>query len=79
MPRLDDVRDGVGHRSAEAVTFAEEPLLVCAQCGRLFERPRRIGPIPKYCSAAHRQRAYEARRYEAAIRAAYQRGLDERR
>jgi hypothetical protein len=34
----------------------------CACCGKTFTVPRRPGPAPQYCSHAHRQRAYEARR-----------------
>lgn len=34
----------------------------CACCGKTFTVLRRPGPAPQYCSHAHRQRAYEARR-----------------
>jgi hypothetical protein len=34
----------------------------CASCGETFIVPRKPGPPPQYCSHAHRQRAYEARR-----------------
>jgi hypothetical protein len=34
----------------------------CAYCGETFTVERRSGPTPSYCSPAHRQRAYEARR-----------------
>lgn len=33
-------------------------------CGREFERPSPKGPVPKFCSPSHRQRAYEDRRVE---------------
>jgi hypothetical protein len=37
--------------------------LVCSFCGQVFtSSPGRRGPAPQYCSQAHRQRAYEARR-----------------
>jgi hypothetical protein len=37
--------------------------LVCSFCGQVFTSPPgRRGPAPRYCSQAHRQRAYEARR-----------------
>jgi len=41
---------------------AGEPLLTCAWCGEDFERENRMGHPATYCSHAHRQRAYEARR-----------------
>ena len=41
-------------------------LLVCQWCGAEFERPHRRGPAPKFCSGAHRQRAYERRRLDEA-------------
>ena len=34
----------------------------CGWCGRAFAPSGGRGPAPKYCSRAHRQRAYEARR-----------------
>ena len=34
----------------------------CAFCGQAFTVERRSGPAPRYCSQAHRQRAYEERR-----------------
>ncbi len=37
--------------------------LTCATCGKSFERLPRPGPIPKYCSDSHRQRAYMDRKY----------------
>src|SRR5438105_374696 len=36
--------------------------LTCEWCGKQFRRTHSRGPIPKYCSTAHRQRASEARR-----------------
>jgi hypothetical protein len=33
----------------------------CGWCGDTFHRPHERGPIPKYCSTAHRQQAYRAR------------------
>jgi hypothetical protein len=38
----------------------------CAWCKRAFTPPRR-GRRPDYCSAAHRQRAYELRRAQAMV------------
>jgi len=35
--------------------------MTCEQCGEYFERVTAKGPIPKYCSQACRQRAYEDR------------------
>jgi len=35
--------------------------MTCEQCGEHFERVTAKGPIPKYCSQACRQRAYEDR------------------
>lgn len=34
----------------------------CAFCGEQFTVELRSGPTPRYCSQAHRQRAYEQRR-----------------
>jgi hypothetical protein len=34
----------------------------CAYCGKQFRAKIRSGPPPKYCSQAHRQRAYQDRR-----------------
>jgi hypothetical protein len=33
----------------------------CAYCGKEFRAKIRSGPPPKYCSQAHRQRAYQDR------------------
>lgn len=35
--------------------------VVCEFCGDRFRPPFRRGPVPKYCSRSHRQRAYEQR------------------
>jgi hypothetical protein len=35
--------------------------LICAWCGKEFERPNAKGPTPLYCSSSHRQRAHEGR------------------
>lgn len=35
------------------------PRLVCEYCKREFPKPKQRGPVPKFCSAAHRQRNYE--------------------
>jgi hypothetical protein len=43
--------------------------LVCQYCGSTFGRAHNAGPIPRYCSAAHRQRAHEARRIADSARA----------
>jgi len=40
-------------------------MLKCVWCDKQFERRSTRGPVPKYCSASHRQRAYEARRNQA--------------
>lgn len=34
--------------------------MVCEWCGRRFPRPTPTGRLPKYCSPAHRQQAYQA-------------------
>jgi hypothetical protein len=36
----------------------------CQHCDEPFEQHARKGPRPKYCSPAHRQRAFELRRDE---------------
>jgi hypothetical protein len=36
----------------------------CEWCGRKFTVPNDRGPIPLYCSAAHRQAAYASRQSE---------------
>lgn len=36
--------------------------LTCRWCGEAFTSAHRPGPLPRYCRASHRQRAYEARR-----------------
>src|SRR5882757_3701348 len=38
----------------------------CAYCKKAFKPPKRGRP-PRYCSASHRQRAYEVRRAQAEI------------
>jgi hypothetical protein len=38
--------------------------LRCAWCGDVFEKTNRRGPIPRYCTAVCRQRAYEHRRLQ---------------
>jgi hypothetical protein len=35
---------------------------MCEWCGQLFTPAERRGPVPRYCRASHRQRAYEKRR-----------------
>ncbi len=35
--------------------------LICAWCGKAYERPNTKGPAPSYCSSSHRQRAHEGR------------------
>jgi len=41
----------------------------CEWCGAAFQQPHTRGPVPKYCSPSHRQRAYEERRRDATQRA----------
>ena len=36
----------------------------CQCCDEPFEHPRLKGPRPKYCSPAHRERAFELRKDE---------------
>lgn len=48
--------------SPRLVTVTSSESLRCEWCGSRFERPHTSGPAPRYCSRAHRQRAYEARR-----------------
>jgi hypothetical protein len=40
---------------------------VCEWCGERFARPSLKGPMPRFCSQSHRQRAYEQRRLAALI------------
>lgn len=42
-------------------------ILRCEWCYQVFERPNSLGPIPKYCKQAHRQRAYENQQIWKAI------------
>ena len=57
---------------------------ICEWCGESFEPKSRRGPRPRFCSASHRQRAYEARRgarahetvRESPISAAFQQLVD---
>ena len=55
--------------------------LRCAWCGEGFTRKGTKGPTPTYCSASHRQRAYEARRQarvaEGVLRQTFNLGLAE--
>ena len=55
--------------------------LTCAYCGKRFERPSNMGPVPRYCSASHRQRAFEKQREQRRIDAAIARAvrIDRRR
>lgn len=54
----------------------------CEWCDLPFARPSAMGPPPKFCTASHRQRAYEVRRLEKVeverdrLRAALQDALD---
>lgn len=48
--------------------------LLCRWCGNRFTRPNPHGPVPKYCSAAHKQRAHEARKMKQIAEDAYERG-----
>lgn len=43
------------------MTESPEREFTCEWCDEVFSRPPRRGPNPRYCSASHRQRAYEAR------------------
>lgn len=62
----------------------ENPERTCEWCGETFEPKSRRGPRPRFCSASHRQRAYEARRgarahetvRESPISAAFQHLVD---
>lgn len=54
----------VGDRSY-AARMAGRRTARCAFCGEQFTVERRSGPTPRYCSQAHRQRAYEERRRTA--------------
>jgi hypothetical protein len=42
----------------------EDDVFTCEWCDQSFSRPSTMGPPPKYCSSAHRQRAYEVRQLE---------------
>ena len=41
--------------------------LKCEWCGLEFDRPNASGPAPRFCTQAHRQRAYESRRLERSV------------
>lgn len=41
--------------------MGDPEVLRCEWCETEFERPSKRGPVPKYCSAAHRQAAHRAR------------------
>ena len=43
------------------VTVTSNARPTCEWCGEQFERSHDRGPAPRFCSNAHRQRAYEAR------------------
>ena len=36
--------------------------ITCGYCGNEFPKPKQRGPVPKFCSPAHRQRNYEENR-----------------
>ena len=44
--------------------YGEVDSFMCEWCDVPFTRPSTMGPPPKFCSASHRQRAYELRRLE---------------
>lgn len=56
--------------------MARNRTLVCAYCAQPFVAPIKSGPPPRYCTPAHRQRAYEQRR-RATDAAGNQRTVDE--
>lgn len=37
----------------------------CEWCGDEFDVPATMGPVPRFCKASHRQRAFEKRRLDA--------------
>lgn len=40
------------------------PRINCEYCGKEFPKPNQRGPVPKFCSPAHRQRAYEESKFK---------------
>jgi len=48
--------------SAEATS----QVIICAWCGKMFDRTYSAGPAPKYCKKAHREAAYRSRVLERA-------------
>jgi hypothetical protein len=50
--------------------------IVCAWCGRKFERKNPKGPIPRYCRQGCRQRAYEDRRLNRRLLEMYERVIE---
>ena len=51
--------------------------VICEWCNKPFPVLARKGPVPKFCSGAHRQRAFEQRRLMRALRAGGVMGADE--
>lgn len=70
--------------SRAIIRHVENTERICEWCGESFEPKSRRGPRPRFCSASHRQRAYEARRgarahetvSESPISAAFQQLVD---
>jgi hypothetical protein len=63
----EGVQDGASEVRAEVVRLtgllavAGDGGVVCVVCGRVFGRRSGRGPVPRFCSAACRQRAHRAR------------------
>ena len=53
---------GHGPRLAADKIVTVTNALTCQWCGCTFGRSSTRGPVPRFCSRSHRQRAYEARR-----------------
>jgi len=70
LSKLQDPKSAcLGRAGTTLVTVtSNEEIPECLWCHRQFKPPGRRGPVPTYCSAAHRQRAYEARRSAASAR-----------
>ena len=58
---------GHGLRLAPDTIVTVTNALTCQWCGRTFRRSSTRGPVPRFCSRSHRQRAYEARRTVAVL------------
>jgi hypothetical protein len=69
MSGLGDGRAYLGRHKFVTDFITDEKIMKkprCAHCKKAFAPPKRGRP-PRYCSASHRQRAYELRRAQAEV------------